>query len=161
MNLQRIAKLLENKEQVVRETVLDNAQKKNQIVYGSRAFNFQAPDYLKKKTSDYDILTNRPKKSAKEVAEILSRRLGKKVTIRPASHKGTYKVIVDGEPLIDYTQKRFKPETKSSWGVQVRSLKSIKRNAKRLSNKKGLEYRKNKDLDTLKRIQEIEDKYNF
>ena len=156
MNVQRIARILQDKEQVVRETVLDTATKKGQILYGSRAYNIQSPSYLKKKTTDYDILTKRPKKSAQEVAEALRRRLGKDVQVVKGTHKGTYKIKVNGETVADYTQLKGKYKTKKVWGIEARDIKSIKRNALRLSRKKGLEYRKEKDLDTLQKIQEIE-----
>lgn len=157
MNIQRIAKILENRDDLtIREVILDSAQKKGQVIYGARAFNIQSPDYLKKKTTDYDILSKKPKKSAQETADTLSRRLGKEVKVVKGSHKGTYRVKLNSETLADYTQLKKKPSTKKSWGNEVRSLKSIKRNARRLSNKSGLEYRREKDLDTLRRIQEIE-----
>jgi hypothetical protein len=37
----------------------------------------------------------------------------------------------DGEVVADYTQLKGKYGTKKSWGNEYRSLKSIKRNAKR------------------------------
>lgn len=157
MNLPRIAKILENKNDlIVNEVILDKATKENQIIYGARAYNVQSPTYLKKKTIDYDILSKKPKRSALEIAETLTRRLGKKVSVVKGTHKGTYRVKIDNEVIADYTQMKFKPKTKKVWGTQVRSLKSIKRNAVRLSNRKQTEFRKEKDLDTLSRIQEIE-----
>jgi hypothetical protein len=157
MNLQRIAKILENKNDlVINEVVLDKAQKDKQIIYGAKAYNSQSPSYLRKKTVDYDILTKSPKKSAKEVAEILARRTGRTTEVIKGTHKGTYRVKLDNEVVVDYTQMKFKPKTKRVWGNQYRSLKSIKRNAKRLSNNPKLEYRREKDLDTLRRVAEIE-----
>lgn len=157
MNLQRIAKILESKNDlVINEVVLDKAQKDNQVVYGARAFNSQSPSHLKKKTYDYDVLTDKPKSSAKEVAEILRRRLGKETKVIKGRHRGTYRVTLEGEPVVDYTQMKFKPKTKKILGNEYRDLKSIKRNARRLSNKQGLEYRREKDLDTISRIKEIE-----
>jgi len=157
MNVQRVAALLQDREQVIRETVLDTAKKKNIILYGARSYNLQAPSHLRKKTTDYDLLSKKPKKTAKEIADILRRRLvGREVTIKKAQHKGTYKIKINGESIIDITQMKTKPKTKKVWGTEVRHLESIKRNALRLSRKKGLEYRREKDIDTLQRIQEIE-----
>jgi len=156
MRLQNIAKILSNKELVINEVVLSQAQKNNQVIYGAKGFNKQVPTHLQKKTYDYDILTKSPHKSAKEVVEILRRRIEGNIEIKKATHKGTYKVLINGVPTIDYTQMKHKPKTKKVWGNEVRDLKSIKRNAVRLSNKKGLEYRREKDLDTLSRIKEIE-----
>ena len=162
MNVQRISKLLENKNDlVINEVVLNQAQKKSQIVYGARAYNYQSPTHLKKKTYDYDILSKSPKKSAKETAEILKRRLKKEVTVSKGSHRGTYRVKVNGEVVADYTQLKKAPKTKKVWGTEVRHLKSIKRNATRLSRKKGLEYRREKDLDTLEKIKKIEKMENI
>ena len=158
MNLPRIAKILESKnDQTIREVILDTALKEKQIIYGARAYNIQSPTYLKKKTTDYDILTKKPKKSAKQVAETLSRRLGKNVSVVKGSHKGTYRVKVNEVVVADYTQLKTRPRTKKVWGIEARDIKSIKRNATRLSRKKGTEYRREKDLDTLSRIKQIED----
>lgn len=157
MNVQRVAKILSNQDDMtVRTVVLDKAQKDKQIIYGARAYNAQAPDNLKKKTTDYDILTNNPRKSAKEVAETLTRRTGRPTEVIKGVHKGTYRVKLNGEVVADYTQSKGKIGTKKSWGNEYRSLKSIKRNATRLSNNPKLEYRRDKDLDTLSKIKEIE-----
>ena len=157
MNLPRIAQLLENKnDMVINDVILSSAQKKSQVIYGARAYNIQSPDHLKKKTTDYDILTCNPKKAAQETAEKLRQRLGKKVEVVKGSHKGTYRVKLDNEVVVDYTQLKRKQKTKNSWGIKVRTLKSIKRNAQRLVKNPKTEYRRTKDLDTLQRIQEIE-----
>jgi len=157
MNLKRISRLLENKDDlVINEIILDTANKKKQVIYGARAYNYQSPTYLKKKTTDYDILTKKPKKSASEVAKRLSERLKKNVEVTKGSHKGTYRIKVNGEVIADYTQLKKKPKTKKIWGTEVRDIKSIKKNTQRLLKKKGIEYRREKDIDTLQRIQEIE-----
>jgi len=157
MNLKRLAKILENKNDlIINEVVLNTALKDGQIVHGARAFNIQSPTYLRKKTIDYDILTKRPKKVAKEVAEKLSRRLGKKVDVVKGSHKGTYRVKLNDETIIDYTQLKRRPRTKKIWGTEVRHLKSIKRDAKRLIRDPKKEFRREKDISTLQRIEEIE-----
>ena len=157
MNLPRIAQLLENKnDMVINDVILSSAQKKSQVIYGARAYNIQSPDHLKKKTTDYDILTLHPKKAAHETAEKLRQRLGKKVEVVKGSHKGTYRVKLDNEVVVDYTQLKRKQKTKKSWGIHVRTLKSIKRNAQRLVKNPKTEFRREKDMDTLQRIQEIE-----
>jgi len=156
MNIQRIAKILERQNDLkIRQIILDTAQKENQIVHGSRAFNIQAPYYLRKKTKDYDILTTKPKKSAQSVSKRLRRVLGKDVKVVKGYHKGTYKVKVNGRTIADYTQLKTKPKVKKHWGIKVRDIKSIKRDAQRLLKK--VPYRKEKDLDTLQRIKQIED----
>lgn len=158
MDLKRISSLLENKpDLLVRQVVLDTAQQKKQIIYGARAINIQLPTYLKKPTRDYDILTKKPKKTAKEVALILNKRFGDDVfTVEKASHKGTYKIKYKGETVVDYTQLKKNPKTKKVFGVGYRDIKSVKRSTQRLAKKPGTEFRREKDLSTLKRIKELE-----
>lgn len=156
MNVQRVARLLQDKEQVIRETILDKAQEKDLILYGARGYNLQAPRHLRKKTMDYDLLSKKPKKTAQEIAEKLRRRLDKEVTIKKAEHKGTYKIQVNGESIIDITQLKYKPKTKKIYGVKVKHLSSIKKGTQKLVKKKGLEFRREKDIDTLERIKEVE-----
>ena len=156
MKLQRIAKILERQNDLkIRSIILDTAQKENQIIHGARAYNVQSPYYLRKKTADYDILTTKPKKSAQNVSKRLRRVLGKDVKVVQGQHKGTYKVKVNGRTVADYTQLKTKPKTYSSLGNKFRDIKSIKRDAQRLLKK--VPYRKEKDLDTLQRIKQIEE----
>ena len=158
MNVQRIAKILEEKNDLkVRGVILDTAQRKNQIIHGSRAFNIQSPVYLRKETKDWDVLTKKPKKYAEQVAERLSRILGKKVDVIRGKHKGTYKVRINEETIADYTQLKHKPKTVSSWGNKIRTLKSIKQNTQRLVKNPKKEFRRGKDIDTLDRIRQIEE----
>ncbi len=165
MNIKRIAKILEEKNDLrIRNIILKGARKEDQIIHGSRAYNIQAPYYLRKKTSDYDLLTYKPKKSAEDVANELRRILHREVEVVKGKHKGTYKVKMDGKTIVDYTQIKTKPQTKSSFGDKVRDMKSIKRNAQRLVKKRTTTYRREKDLDTLQRIKEIEEldkKFSF
>lgn len=157
MNLPRIAQILENKNDLaIREVILDTAVKNKQLIHGSRAYNYQSPAYLRKKTTDYDIITVKPKKFATEVAKRLSKRLDKNVEVVKGSHKGTYRVKVDKEVVVDYTQLKRKQKTKKVWGINVKDLSSIKKNVKRLIKNPKTEFRREKDIDTLNRIREIE-----
>ena len=157
MNIQRIARILENKNHlIINEVVLSTAQREGQIIHGSRSFNLQSPTYLKKKTTDYDILTQKPRKSAREVARHLSRRTGKEFEVVKGLHKGTYRVKMNGEVVADYSQLKRRPKTKKVWGTEVRSLKSIKRDTQRMIREKKTEFRREKDIDTLQRIKKIE-----
>ena len=158
MNIKRLAKILEgSNDLVINEAVLSVAKKRNQILHGARAYNIQSPTHLRKTTQDYDILTKQPKKSAEELAEKLRRRLGKDVKVSKDSHKGTYRVKIDGTVVADYTQIKTKPRTKKVWGTEVKSLKSIKQSTQRIVKNKSTEYRREKDLSTLDRIKKIED----
>lgn len=162
MNLKRIAKILEeDREQLVRQIALDKAQKENQIIYGARAINQQIPTYLRKKTEDYDILTKKPKRTAEEIVQELNRRAGRdEFKVIRAKHKGTYKIKDSKDKtVIDYTQLKRTPKTKTSFGTKLYDIKSIKRNISKSIKKPQNEFRKEKDLDTLNRIKLSESKF--
>lgn len=157
MNIKRISKLLDDKKDlIINEIIINKATREKQVIHGARAYNMQSPTYLRKKTYDYDILTTKPKKSAQDIAKELSRRIGKKFIIEKGKHKGTYKVKLNGETIVDYTQLKKKPKTKSIWGIESRDIRSIKTNAQRLLKRNDTGFRRDKDLDTLNRIKEIE-----
>jgi len=151
-----LAKFLNKNDLIINEVVLNKAQREGQVIYGAKAYNYQSPTHLRKTTYDYDVLTKKPKRSAKEVVKELNRRLGEEVKLSKGSHKGTYRVKVSGQVVADYTQLRKKPKTKKIWGIEARDLKSIKRNVQRLIKNPKSEYRREKDLDTFNKIQEIE-----
>jgi hypothetical protein len=165
MNIQRMAKLLQGREQVIRETILDTAQKEKLVLFGARGYNIQVPQKLRKETSDYDLLAKKPKKTAKKIADILKRRLDEDISISKGSHKGTWRIKTEsGEVIGDITQLKNKPKTKKVWGIEARSIPSIKRNVQRIIKKPGTEFRREKDLDTLariKRIENIDKAFNF
>lgn len=157
MNIKRLAKILENKNDlIISEVVLNKAQKRGQIIYGARAYNMQSPQYMRKKTMDYDILTKKPKKAAESTAEALRRRMIDKVEVVRGVHRGTYRVKVGGEVVADYTQLKNTPKVRNVYGSRVKSIESIKKSTQRLVKKKGAEYRREKDIDTLNRIKEVE-----
>jgi glutamate synthase domain-containing protein 2 len=145
----------------IRALVLNKAQSKGQIVYGARAINQQVPDYLKKKTEDYDILTKKPKKSAQELANEIRKITSKQVSVEPAKHKGTYKVKINGESVVDYTQIKRTPKTKFSWGNKYYDIKSIKQNIAKRVKDPTKEFRKEKDLDAFRRIKLSEELFDF
>jgi hypothetical protein len=144
-------------EQLIREKILNLAQKKGQIVYGARATNVQLPTYLRKKTEDYDILTKKPKKSARELVNELKKVTGKDFKIEKAQHKGTYKIKLGDKTIVDYTQLKKLPKIKESWGIKYKDLSSIKKSTRRLIKKPSAEFRRDKDLSTLDRIKQLEE----
>jgi len=141
---------------VIRQVVLDAAQKKNQIIHGTRALNEQIPTYIKRKTSDYDIITDNPKKSAREVVRALKKRLGNNFSVVKGKHTGTFKVKRGDKTIADYTQKKGEVKTKKILGVRYKQIGTIKRGTQKLVKKKGSEFRREKDMDTLERIRKVE-----
>jgi len=151
-----IRRLAGQDELVIREVVLGAAEKQNQIIHGTMALNVQLPMHLRRETKDFDIFTDNPRKSARELASTLKRRLGDKFKVVKGSHPGTFKVKKNGETVADFTQKRGKIKTKKILGVRYKKLSTIKKGTQKLVKKKGTEFRREKDIDTLERIREIE-----
>lgn len=147
----------------IRQAILNLIQKRQGIVYGARATNIQLPTYLRKETTDYDILVKKPKKSAIELAEQIQRLTSNKVSVEPAQHKGTFKVKVNGNTIADLTQLKRIPRVKNIYGDKYYDIKSIKRNVSKLVKKPSAEFRRYKDISTLQRIKELErlETFNF
>jgi len=141
---------------MIRSAILNLAQKKGQVVYGARAVNPQLPVYLQEKTSDYDILTKKPKKSAQDLVNELKKYSSYDIKLEKAKHPGTYKVKVNDKTVADYTQIRGKPKTKLILGVKYKDLSSIKKSIQRSVRKPENVYRREKDLTTLEKIKKHE-----
>ena len=151
-----IRKLASQDDLVIRQTILDLAQKKGQILHGTRALNEQIPTYLKRKTEDYDVFTKNPKKSARELVDTLKRRLGNDFEIVQGKHKGTFKVKRGDETIVDYSQRKGPIKTKTILGIKYKDIGTIKRGTQRLVKKPETEFRREKDISTLQRIKELE-----
>lgn len=152
-----------NRDLIIRDAVLNKASKEKQVIYGARAINSQVPSHLRKKTTDYDILTAKPKKSAKDLAYELNRRVGRnEYKVIHAKHKGTFKVKDAKEnTIVDYTQLKRTPKVNNSWGNSYKKLSSIKTHIKKSLGKEGNEFRREKDLDALSRIEMSEKTFDF
>lgn len=162
MNIKRIARLIDSGDIAIKQTILEKAQKDKQIIYGARAINAQLPTSINKDTEDYDILTKKPKKSAKELVEELNKKGKNKYYVEKAMHKGTFKVKdINGKTVVDYTQLRRLPKTTKYLGNDYYDKSSIKRNIAKSLNKKENDYRLNKDKDTLQRIKLSEMMFDF
>ena len=145
----------------IRRAVLEMAQKKKQIIHGARATNQQLPTPLKKPTKDYDIYTAKPEKSAKELAKRLNKEFGKGFEVVPGAHKGTFKVKKGKETVADYTRVYRKPKTINKFGIEYAKTEYHKRKLQKLIKDERMGFRRNKDLDTLRRIREGGRKYEW
>lgn len=91
------------------------ARKNHEVLRGARAMNRQlSAGFLERGTEDYDLFSKNPKMSALELERELDRKAGGDFYyIKPAVHKGTWKVIDKGNDLksshddfaiVDYTK---------------------------------------------------------
>jgi len=156
MSLSTEQKLRYYKNPVLAELILKSELiKRKLITYGARASNVQLPPYLRKKTTDYDVLANKPKRTALEILKKLNKEFGGEFfSIKKAEHKGTYKIVsnVTKKTLLDVTQKKRTPKTTTIRGITYRKLPSIKKAIQRVIKKPSTEFRREKDLELLQRI---------
>jgi hypothetical protein len=136
--------------------ILNLAHKHNQIIHGQQSQNYQLPYNLQRETNDYDIYTKNAKLMAEKLVKELKKEYGEDYYIEPAIHKGTFKVKdVMGNTVADYTtQKGRKPKSKNIFGVRYSELSYSENKAKQLIKNKMKEFRREKDLDTLRRIKQ-------
>ena len=159
MNLQRIAKSLQNQDELVtREIILNQIQRKGHIVHGSQAVNRQLPTHLRTEPKDWDLFAQKPKKAAQELVNTLKRRLGngERFKIKAGKHRGTFKVKDNDKTIVDFSQQKGPIKTKNVLGLLVKDLTTVKAGTQKLVKNVKTEFRREKDLTTLQRIQELE-----
>ena len=157
MSLTALEKLKYYKNPELAEGILKTELAKRKLtVYGARATNVQLPNYLNKKTEDYDVLANKPKKTALDILRRLNKEYGGEYfRLEHAEHKGTFKIKsnVTGGTIADITQAKRFPKSKEHLGINYRALPSIKKTLKRVLRSGKAEFRKDKDLELLQRIE--------
>jgi len=142
--------------------ILDELKKDDGLtLYGAQAINMQLPKYLQKHTEDYDIYADKdPKKEALELEKLLDKRYGDNYfSVKPAKHEGTFKVIsnVTFSTIADITLKDSAIPTKKVAGIKVISLDYHVWETKKRIKIEEAKYRREKDKETLQRIEVYED----
>ena len=136
--------------QIVRRTI-----KGKEIIQGERSLEAQLPDQFKRKTIDYDVYSDAPKRSAIETEKELDFEFGGNYfKVVPAQHKGTYKVVsnIDGEDYADYTKPSEKiPYTKIG-DTKYTTLRFELEKAIRTLKAKQYAYRHQKEKNKIQRI---------
>lgn len=148
------------------QIILNKARQSGDIIHGAQAVNAQVPVHLQKCTSDYDIYTNNPKKTATEVAKELNKAFnGKKKMfyVKQAKHEGTWKIKskIAGETIADYTKHPNGIPHKNLLGVKYATIGHSKKEVKRMLGEPESEFRRKKDKSTLARIQAFETKWKW
>jgi hypothetical protein len=134
----------------------------DEIIHGGTAINKQiGVPHLRKETFDIDVFTEKPLETAKRNLNQLNKRYGEVFELKEGRHKGTWKIKLNkfDKTIADFT-KPYKPV---SYVVidnrKYADLSYFKSHIKETLKDKGAEFRKAKELDTLKRIEEYERNY--
>ena len=144
-------------------TITDSAKKKKNIIYGAQAMNNQLPFFLQRRTKDFDIFSNTPRKDARDLKNKLNRKVGQDMYFnKSALHPGTYKVMSRGEDgrkntqddiaVADYTKTPRGARYTTSGGVKYIDMSLIERDRRKALKDKAAKFRYEKDKADLERI---------
>lgn len=136
-------------------------KKKTPIVHGGRAQNVQLPKHLERQTKDWDVFVKQPKARAKELEKILDKKYGgdfwrvkKGATKRLKVHKVVSNVT--GESFVDFSIADRKVPTISKRSLKFATLQDQVMRAKQNLKKPEAKFRRQKDLDFLRRVKKFE-----
>lgn len=137
------------------------AKNKVGIVHGTKASNVQLPRYLERETRDWDVFVKKPKLRARQVERLLDKRFGgdyfkvkKGATVKLKVHKVVSNINDKG--YVDFSiPDRTVPVT-AKRGVKYATLKDQYLKAKSNVKDKEKEFRKEKDMDLIRRVKKFE-----
>ncbi len=125
LTLKQKKNFLKNREDVKR-IILNEVRKEKAIIFGARSVNKQVPKFLREKTEDYDILSDKdPKRLAKRIERNLDKRFGGNFyEVKAAIHEGTHKVNnrFTGKGVADVSKREGKVPFIKRKGVKFAKL---------------------------------------
>lgn len=140
------------------------AKKKVGIVHGTRATNAQLPRYLRRETTDWDVFVKKPKLRADQLEETLDKRFrGDVFDVKKGVGSPGVKVwkikskkYLGEEGFVDFaTPNRMVPSI-AKRGVRFATLADQKKIALQNLRKAETKFRREKDLNLLRRINKFE-----
>ena len=147
----------------IENTVLSQAKKEKNIVYGGRSIKKQI-GLFGRYTEDWDLFATKPKSSALKTEKKLDSHWGSDhYYTKPATHPGTWKVMSKGKDgrkktkddygVADYSRMpRPKPKFVMINGVRYRKLSQEKKAKYKSLKDKEMKFRHQKDRGDVERI---------
>ncbi len=138
------------------------ADKRTGIVHGTRATNAQLPSASKKVTKDWDVFVKRPELRARQLEARLDHRFRgdffkvKRGKGSPGVKVWKVKSNVDDETVVDFATPNRRVPSISIRGVNFATVADQKARALRNVKRKDTIFRREKDLNLLKRIRKFE-----
>lgn len=132
------------------------------IVHGRRATNVQLPIALRRKTKDWDVFVKNPLKRALQLERNLDRRFrGNFFRVQKGMGSPGIKVFkvksnVDDSSVVDFANFNRVVPSVPLRGVRFATLVDQKKRAELVLREKTAPFRKEKDLDLLRRIKQFE-----
>lgn len=142
--------------------IFNQVEKNKSVVYGGQAIKKQI-GFLARHTKDYDVLSRKPKKSARQLERTLDNKSdGDYYYATPSIfHKGTYKVYHKGVDrkkgtrddigIADFTKMRAM-KTKTIDGVKFAQLSEVVKDKRKALADKQYAFRHKKDREDINRI---------
>ena len=134
-----------------------NTIRGSEIIQGERSLEAQLPDRLKRETTDYDVYSKNPKKSAIQTERYLDKEFGGNYfKVKAGKHKGTYKVVsnIDNETYVDFTKPTEKTPNIKIGETRYTTLRFELIKALRTLKNKQYTYRHAKEENKIKRLKE-------
>lgn len=154
-------KFVERNQGVIDRIIRNRLSKTKRVVHGGRSQNVQLPKFLQRKTKDWDIIAKNPKKAAEGLEKVLDERfrgdffsVKKGFTKRLKVHKVIRNITKEG--IADFSLPDRKIQTISKREINWATLKDQKQKALANLKRKDTLFRREKDLNLLKRIQQFE-----
>lgn len=132
------------------------------IVHGARSTNEQLPRMLQRKTIDWDIFVKRPQARARQLERKLDKKFGgdffhvKKGMGSPGVEVWKIKSNVTEEGFVDFANTKRNVPSIPKRGVQLATLNDQKRIAQQNIRNPELKFRREKDLDLIRRINKFQ-----
>ena len=148
----------------VDKKILEQVKKNKHIIYGAQSIKKQIGE-LSRPTSDFDIFAPNPEKSAREMEREIERLTPTDTFfVKPAIHKGTWKVKFKGQDnkqnteddkdIADYSKTPSPlPPIKVLNGIRYRTLAQEKKAKRHSLNDKEMKFRHEKDREDLARAE--------
>lgn len=143
----------------IKRIILDSVFKRRGIIHGQQSINYHLPEYLRRMTTDYDVITNKPKSSAVSLAERLNKEFGtKKYYVKKAQHENTWKVMTGNgkhHVVADYTRTKTPMKSTKAFGLKYAELSGQEKILRRMILEDASLFRREKDLLTLSNIEKF------
>jgi hypothetical protein len=144
--------------------ILEIVKKEFDIVYGAQSIKKQI-GFLGRETYDWDIFSKNPKQSASKThRELEEIKKGNQFFVKPAIHKGTYKVMSVGQDnkpktkddvgIVDFTiMPKPEPPFKNINGIRYRTISKEESAKNKALRDKTQKFRWEKDQEDKNRIE--------
>ncbi len=144
-----------------KKVIISEIKKRKLILFGARSLNRQFPKFLRKQTSDFDVIA--PRGNAKEQARAIEKKLDKErggnfYVVEKGQFAGVYKIkrVLGKEGVVDVVNASEKVPFVKRKGVRVSTLAFEKRKIKQSLADKKSSFRHDKDRERRGRIKIFE-----